>query len=220
MIGIHCGSGSNFIVRNNTFVGYANPDKVNQYNYYGTARLGNYPFYNNVVVGVASGPASQAAGNIVYYSTTLNTSTNKVIVSGSVPDPGTFKTPGVVFAGSGDFTLAPRHGRTLNDAFKLAPGSVAIDYGDPANAPATDLLGNPRSDGKPDAGCFEYSTTGIPDFVREPAEQMQVTGRAGKQVYSITGKHIGPGHMIFRDLEPGVYLVKAGNSVQKMIKTK
>jgi len=41
------------------------------------------------------------------------------------------------------------------DDFRLAQGSVAIDFGDPAYAPATDIEGNPR-DAQPDAGCYEY----------------------------------------------------------------
>lgn len=39
--------------------------------------------------------------------------------------------------------------------FTLVPGSLAIDFGNPAYAPATDILGNPR-DALPDAGCYEF----------------------------------------------------------------
>jgi hypothetical protein len=39
--------------------------------------------------------------------------------------------------------------------YRLKPGSPAVDFGDPRHAPATDLLGRPRTDGKPDAGCYE-----------------------------------------------------------------
>ena len=45
-----------------------------------------------------------------------------------------------------------------NGDFRLAKGSVAIDFGDPAYAPATDILGNPR-DAQPDAGCYEYGAS-------------------------------------------------------------
>jgi len=41
------------------------------------------------------------------------------------------------------------------DDYHLADGSVAINFGDPAYAPATDILGNPR-DALPDAGSYEY----------------------------------------------------------------
>jgi len=43
----------------------------------------------------------------------------------------------------------------INDDYRLKEGSVAIDFGDPAYAPATDIDGNLR-DSKPDAGCYEY----------------------------------------------------------------
>jgi len=39
--------------------------------------------------------------------------------------------------------------------FRLARGSEAIGFGDPAHAPATDILGNSR-DAYPDAGCYEW----------------------------------------------------------------
>ena len=44
---------------------------------------------------------------------------------------------------------------TANDDFRLAPGSVAIDFGNPSYGPAIDILGNARV-GAPDAGCYEY----------------------------------------------------------------
>jgi len=40
--------------------------------------------------------------------------------------------------------------------YRLKEGAVAIDCGDPAHAPAVDLLGRLRADGKPDAGCYEF----------------------------------------------------------------
>jgi len=42
--------------------------------------------------------------------------------------------------------------------FRLAPGSLAIDFGNPDYGPATDILGNPRV-GAPDAGCYEYGSS-------------------------------------------------------------
>jgi hypothetical protein len=39
--------------------------------------------------------------------------------------------------------------------FNLAPGSIAINFGNPSYGPATDILGRTRV-GAPDAGCYEY----------------------------------------------------------------
>jgi len=49
-----------------------------------------------------------------------------------------------------------------NGNFQLTATSVARDFGDPAHASATDILGNTR-DAKPDAGCYEYVILQKPD---------------------------------------------------------
>ncbi len=43
-----------------------------------------------------------------------------------------------------------------NGDFRLKRGSIAIDFGNPSYAPATDIRGYPR-DAQPDAGCYEYA---------------------------------------------------------------
>jgi len=45
-----------------------------------------------------------------------------------------------------------------NNDFTLAAGSTAIDFGDAAHDPDTDILGNSRV-GLPDAGCYEYGAS-------------------------------------------------------------
>jgi len=47
-----------------------------------------------------------------------------------------------------------------NGDFRLAQGSAAINFGDPAHAPSIDIEGNTR-DAKPDAGCYEYGASTI-----------------------------------------------------------
>ena len=42
-----------------------------------------------------------------------------------------------------------------NNDFALAPGSVAIDFGNPDFGPVSDILGHSRT-GRPDAGCYEF----------------------------------------------------------------
>jgi hypothetical protein len=39
--------------------------------------------------------------------------------------------------------------------FHLAAGAAAVDHGDPLDHPATDIDGDPRVDGLPDAGADE-----------------------------------------------------------------
>ncbi len=46
------------------------------------------------------------------------------------------------------------HGQAIDACYQLAAGSEGVDFADPAEAPATDLLGVIRGDG-PDAGCYE-----------------------------------------------------------------
>ena len=60
-----------------------------------------------------------------------------------------------VYNSNPNYQIDSSHKQNLNDAYKLAAGSPGIGFADPAHAPATDLLGNPR-DSQPDAGCYEY----------------------------------------------------------------
>ena len=51
----------------------------------------------------------------------------------------------------------------MRGPFRLKQGCLAVDFGDPANAPAGDFNGFAR-DEKPDVGCYEYgSPSGISD---------------------------------------------------------
>jgi len=49
---------------------------------------------------------------------------------------------------------------SANGDFRLKDTSVAIDFGDPAYAPVTDIEGNTR-DAFPDAGCYEYGAASL-----------------------------------------------------------
>lgn len=49
-----------------------------------------------------------------------------------------------------------------NGDYRLKPECRAVDFGDPSRGPLTDILGAPRV-GRPDAGCYEYGSTGPGD---------------------------------------------------------
>jgi hypothetical protein len=188
---LQCGRGSNFVVRNNTFVGKIYTGKENTYLRYSTLMMGDYPFYNNVVVGSSGGSGAQATGNVVFHSSSLDKTTNKVFYSGTGTIPMVFEQSGAFFVGSNDFTLAANHGLDLTDAFKLAAGSAAIGYGTAGKAPATDILGNTR-DAQPDAGCYEYGTTGIDNF-QHSTDNIQLPNKNIETLYGmydLSGKKV------------------------------
>lgn len=59
--------------------------------------------------------------------------------------------------------------------FHLKPGAAAIDAGDPANAPATDIDGNARPAGKaPDAGADEIGASAPPPASDKTAPETQI----------------------------------------------
>jgi hypothetical protein len=186
---LHCGQGPNCIVRNNTFVGKIYTGKENTYLRYSTLMMGDYPFYNNVVVGSSGGSGTQATGNVVFHSSSLDNTTNKVFYSGTGTIPMIFEQSGAFFVGSSDFTLASNHGRDLTDAFKLAAGSAAINYGTAGKAPATDILGNAR-DAQPDAGCYEFGATGMDNFQLPTVNIQHPNKNIQHGIYDLNGKKV------------------------------
>ena len=80
---------------------------------------------------------------------------NSLFVGGD--DFDTYSYTGPIFVDPDGY----RHEQDLINSYTLASGSDAIGAADADEAPATDLLGNPR-DASPDAGCYEYNA-GTPD---------------------------------------------------------
>ncbi len=145
----------------------------------------NLKVYNNVFVGTANMKSTlknYEENNNIFFSfkdsgSYLSNSpgSNSIVIYGpSGFNPGYnenyFEDSGVFFVGGAlfdqySYTRASdgehSHKQNLNDAYKLADGSDGIGFADPAQATATDLLGNPR-DAQPDAGCYEYTSGPIP----------------------------------------------------------
>jgi len=101
-------------------------------------------------------------------------------------------TPGFVDAANGDF--------------RLKPSSVAIDVGDPAHAPATDILGNPRDD-KYDAGCYEYGALPLKGDINKDGKvniqdaQACINHILGKQDWGARADVNGDGKVDEEDVE-------------------
>jgi hypothetical protein len=176
-------------------------------------------------------------GNLVYYTNELY---------GSEPHP--FDGSGKYFVGGPLFdSLAFQyHGHNFNSAFRLAAGAGAIGFADPAYAPATDMLGNPR-DAEPDAGCFEYlAATVIEGLKVENRRQKAMIAIPNPMVgdidiwidlpanvfpvniYDLNGKLVknisSQNRIAAGDLASGMYLIKMGTGpdlrVQKIVKVK
>lgn len=134
-----------------------------------------------------------------------------------------FERSGEFFAGGTDFEKytgtypnGSPHGVTLNDAYKLAPGSKAIGFGNPGQATAADLLGVPRDD-QPDAGAYEYAVTDIKNEYPIPDAQRPITNERQMQgTYDLSGKYLGN---VGNSLGAGVCLVKQDGVLKKVVVT-
>jgi hypothetical protein len=122
---------------------------------------------NNVFVGTANAPAGAIVkNNIVYAGSGFeedgqgSNSGNLVYYNdepaGSEPHPF-YQAAGFFTGGTGfDAGFDARHDNNFNAYFKLAPGSDAIGFADPAFATTKDIAGVIR-DKNPDAGCYEWN---------------------------------------------------------------
>jgi hypothetical protein len=170
-----------------------------------------WQIYNNILVGdvqiqgLSSSEITQINGgnNIIWYSSNWDGGNNsvKIVNSGGAYNTGYnsgyFEESGKFFVGGADFNtysfqyppasqggfgdFGKPHEQNLNDAYHLAPNSPAIGFGDPVNAPSTDLRGNLR-DANPDAGCYEYGAMGI--LQNHPSLFPVVTQKYSRTLYA------------------------------------
>jgi len=179
--------GDNFVFRNNTVIGKKEPSKYgtalmlrpgvdSPEHQYGAG----FSMYNNILVGKVSiyfdtPYAFNEDNNIIWEHSestlTVSMTNTKIIkIGGVVSDEDYFEAAGNFFSGGSDpalfntysYTVAApgTHKQNLNDAYKLADGSDAIGFANPAYAPNSDILGVsrvfPPDVLPPDAGCYEY----------------------------------------------------------------
>ncbi len=166
----------NITVRNNTFISW-DRGSSGTYKYGGVADFSGSGasdvfVYNNVFVGIVGVDPSISnfdENNNIFWAFQYGKGNfldkplgnNSIIVYGN---DNYFESSENFFVGGAlfnQYSYTRGHKQNLNDAYKLADGSDAIGFANPAYAPATDLLGNPR-DAHPDAGCYEY-ISGPPD---------------------------------------------------------
>ncbi len=153
----HAGtSWKNVTIRNNSLNKAINPDPSVPYS--NVKIVGNVgpevKFWSGTTGAVQAKPAGIEVGHNVWYAGAKVGATDKVAPSGFV------------------------NAAALN--FHLKAGAAAIDAGDPANAPATDIDGNPRPAGKaPDAGADETSAAAPPAADTTPPQTQIVQGPIG-----------------------------------------
>ena len=116
----------------------------------------NNHFYSCIVEGSDWIEPGGLANNTIYQGGTIGShatdfdNSGDFFVGGALFDTYSYTHPG----GNAHFVY-------LGDSYALATGSPARNFGDANYAPSTDILGNARV-GLPDAGCYEYVSSGPP----------------------------------------------------------
>ena len=226
------GIANNFTCRNNTFIG-RDIGKSYGYEYMVGLSIGGpaagtdlttITIANNIVVGRLGAPlelGSRVRNNIAFWAD-ASLAANNIIKT----DREYWEGSGTFFKGSALFDQyafksigGATHDKTMNDAFQLATGSPAIGYADAGEATAADIVGFTR-DNDPDAGAYEYTTTGLHPEIPNPMYQIPTQTHLGwlnKGVYLITGKYVGN---VSRANNTGVYLVNEDGMLNKVVVTR
>jgi hypothetical protein len=200
--GIFMKHATNLLIENNLVKGWiqAHPIYVHNRSVSATIRnntVVNYPrgvFPNsNTSIGINSNTGTGltfdihnnlCAGAIIFgpdWGTTLNEANNIVATfggEGQVPDDTTevwgtlpMTQPELELL----FTDPNNGGDPASDDYTLLSDANAVDFGDPENAPSTDILGVNR-DESPDAGAYEFVAAGLPSKATNPDPAHTGTG--------------------------------------------
>ena len=156
--------------------------------------------YNNIVVGViliGDGLSDYTEDYNYFYAANdqnINSYVSQLDGANTVILTTSYSTEDTTF--ESDFFVSPYwinhqndpHRQNLNDSFLLLVTAEAVDFGDPNNAPDTDLLGNSRI-GDPDAGAYEYTGAASTPSITSPTVSAVTTTTAtlGANVTSIGG---------------------------------
>jgi hypothetical protein len=212
--------GENIVVRNNTLVGGCDIYAYTGYNGSGMN------FYNNIVSNVTC-----------YYDSVLTTVQDGKNIVNTITVRSPYGNRTQFHPGSTSLILKPAgyadnyfmdslFADAANKDFRLRQNSLAVNFGDPAHAPAIDFYGTMR-DANPDAGCYEYGVSavrptgveikkdllqGLPNPVT-PA-QLAIIGK-NRVIYDLQGNRVVRGNI----RQGGVYLVGTTNQrlVQKVV---
>ena len=203
-----CDVGTNFVIRNNTFVGRPRGRTGCSYYEYALQILlatgvngSGLKMDNNVFVGavsvVSSVPSANINNNIIYSlirsGSWISALTNNKIVTSSATNSSYFYPSGKFFVGGSDFdnyafkVVDRTTGADLIDEYQLASSSPAVDICPLTTASASDMLEASRVDisGKgndgsnyADAGCYEFGGKPSPE---QPADSNFTFADAGPQ---------------------------------------
>jgi hypothetical protein len=215
--------GPNFIFRNNTFVTGATIYIAKNEN------GSNLNLYNNIITGgfsisyyydqnaSSSAPAHSLWGNINEGKNLYGELYSRGCGWKCAAPDGKFSASSTSIQYSG-FTVGSFFVSSSGEyPYQLASGSKAVGFADPAQAPATDLLGRDR-DAQPDAGCYEYgAVTGIKGAKLRTLEPGIGSVTAPGRIYTLTGKQLGKSGYYYPSLPTGIYIITRDNGALEKV---
>ncbi len=146
---------SDAVINNNTFLG-AHGTTIYTYPPYSDTVVNE--LYNNIIERLTlDNYASGHTVNIISHGNNIFKTTPYILNGVDFAVNGTERILGSDQNLEALFVNFDTDGNGTSD-FRLTPGSLATDFGNPNYGPKTDILGNMR-DAQPDAGAYEYGAT-------------------------------------------------------------
>jgi hypothetical protein len=204
----------NFTMVNNTLVGTGHPTYGAECRVYNDQSQDTIidNMYNNIISRLTqSGDANGATvwiknhGNNIFHYTNTGGPAHPFTVNGT-------EINGMSIA-SMDAMFVNAHAPNFN--YHLVAGATAINFGDPAYAPPTDIDGNLR-DALPDAGCYEYGSAPLKGDVNKDGKvniqdvQACVKHILGKQDWGERADVNGDGNVDEEDVKEIVKIILGG----------